>query len=56
MTSDHRLKILLQDGTEISRDLYKLAPITSEFVRLSYKRDSLEEFLFFLKAMENGSN
>src|SRR2546430_4193742 len=52
MTSDHRLKIILQDGTEI-RDLYKLAARSQvQIRRLSYKRDSLEDI--FLKAMENG--
>jgi ABC-2 type transport system ATP-binding protein len=54
VTSDHRLKIILQDGTEI-RDLYKLAAGTQvQIRRLTYKRDSLEDI--FLKAMENGSN
>ena len=53
MTSDHRLKIILQDGTEI-RDLYKLAAESQvQIRRLMYKRDSLEDI--FLKAMENGS-
>ena len=52
MTSDHRLKIILQDGTEI-RDLYRLAASSQvQIRRLSYKRDSLEDI--FLKAMENG--
>src|SRR5437667_948932 len=52
MTSDHRLKIILQDGTEI-RDLYKLAVRSQvQIRRLTYKRDSLEDI--FLKAMENG--
>ena len=51
MTSDHRLKIILQDGTEI-RDLYKLAVRSQmQIRRLTYKRDSLEDI--FLKAMEN---
>jgi ABC-2 type transport system ATP-binding protein len=54
VTSDHRLKIILQDGTEI-RDLYKLAASSQvQIRRLTYKRDSLEDI--FLKAMENGSN
>src|SRR5437764_9817421 len=54
MTSDHRLKIILQDGTEI-RDLYKLAAGSQvQIRRLTYKRDSLEDI--FLKAMGNGSN
>ena len=53
VTSDHRLKIILQDGTEI-RDLYKLAAGSRvQIRRLTYKRDSLEDI--FLKAMENGS-
>jgi ABC-2 type transport system ATP-binding protein len=53
MTSDHRLKIILQDGTEI-RDLYRLAAESSvQIRRLTFKRDSLEDI--FLKAMENGS-
>ena len=52
-TSDHRLKIILQNGTEI-RDLYKLAAGSQvQIRRLTYKRDSLEDI--FLKAMENGS-
>jgi ABC-2 type transport system ATP-binding protein len=53
VTSDHRLKIILQDGTEI-RDLYKLAANSQvQIRRLTYKRDSLEDI--FLKAMENGN-
>ena len=53
VTSDHRLKIILQDGTEI-RDLYRLAAKSEvQIRRLMYKRDSLEDI--FLKAMENGS-
>src|SRR3989441_3329849 len=52
VTSDHRLKIILQDGTEI-RDLYRAAAETQlQIRRLTYKRDSLEDI--FLKAMENG--
>src|SRR5438309_7317614 len=52
ITSDHRLKIILQDGTEI-RDLYKLAARSQvQIRRLTYKSDSLEDI--FLKAMENG--
>jgi len=52
VTSDHRLKIILQDGTEI-RDLYRLAGESQlQIRRLTYKRDSLEDI--FLKAMENG--
>src|SRR6201988_1391298 len=50
-TSDHRLKLILQDTTEI-RDLYRLAAKTNlQIRRLTYKRDSLEDI--FLKAMEN---
>jgi len=53
VTSDHRLKIILQNGTEI-RDLYRLADGSQvQIRRLTYKRDSLEDI--FLKAMENGS-
>lgn len=52
VTSDHRLKVILQDGTEI-RDLYRLAAESQvQIRRLTYKRDSLEDI--FLKAMENG--
>jgi ABC-2 type transport system ATP-binding protein len=53
LTSDHRLKIILQDGTEI-RDLYRLAAdYQVQIRRLTYKRDSLEDI--FLKAMEGGN-
>ena len=53
VTSDHRLKIILQDGAEI-RDLYRAAAETQlQIRRLTYKRDSLEDI--FLKAMENGN-
>jgi ABC-2 type transport system ATP-binding protein len=53
MTSDHRLKIILQEGAEI-RDIYRLAADAKvQIRRLTYKRDSLEDI--FLKAMENGS-
>jgi len=53
MTSDHRLKIILQEGTQI-RDLYRLAADSEiQIRRLTYKRDSLEDI--FLKAMENGN-
>src|SRR5437868_7848389 len=52
VTSDHRLRIILQDGNEI-RDLYRLAAESRvQIRRLAYKRDSLEDI--FLKAMENG--
>src|SRR5574341_589765 len=54
VSSDHRVKLILQDSKEI-RDLYRLAAKTDlQIRRLSYKRDSLEDI--FLKAMENGSN
>src|SRR5437868_5110703 len=53
VTSDHRLKVILQEQTEI-RDLYRLAlQYQVQVRRLTYKRDSLEDI--FLKAMENGS-
>src|SRR5438552_11334874 len=53
VTSDHRLKVILQEQTEI-RDLYRLAlQYRVQIRRLMYKRDSLEDI--FLKAMENGS-
>src|SRR5881409_1893891 len=53
ITSDHRLKVILQEQTEI-RDLYHLAlQHQVQIRRLTYKRDSLEDI--FLKAMENGS-
>ncbi len=52
VTSDHRLRIILQDGNEI-RDLYRLAADSQvQIRRLAFKRDSLEDI--FLKAMENG--
>src|SRR5213593_2295314 len=53
ITSDHRLKVILQKGTDI-RDLYRVAADTQlQIRRLTYKRDSLEDI--FLKAMENGA-
>ena len=52
VTSDHRLKVILEEGIEI-RDLYRLAAQSQvQIRRLTYKRDSLEDI--FLKAMENG--
>lgn len=52
LTGDHRLKIVLQEGTDV-RDLYRLAAREKvQIRRLSYKRDSLEDI--FLKAMEDG--
>lgn len=54
VTSDHRLKVILQEQTEI-RDLYRVAGQWQvQIRRLTYKRDSLEDI--FLKAMENGSH
>src|SRR5216684_2143005 len=53
VTSDYRLKIILQESAEI-RDIYRLAADSQlQIRRLTYKRDSLEDI--FLKAMENGS-
>src|SRR6266852_3218161 len=53
VTGEHRLKVILQEGTEI-RDLYRLASAAQmQIRRLTYKRDSLEDI--FLKAMENGN-
>src|SRR5688572_4476922 len=52
VTGDHRVKLILQDNTEV-RDLYRLAAKHDlQIRRLSYKRDSLEDI--FLKAMESG--
>ena len=52
LTTDHRVKIVLQEGVEV-RDLYRIAgEHDMQIRRLSYKRDSLEDI--FLKAMENG--
>jgi ABC-2 type transport system ATP-binding protein len=49
-SSEHRLKVVLQDGIEV-KDLYRLAAEQElQLRRLSYKRDSLEDI--FLKAME----
>src|SRR5438093_8264831 len=51
-TGEHRLKVIMQEGTEI-RDLYRLASAAQmQIRRLTFKRDSLEDI--FLKAMENG--
>src|SRR5438876_8744079 len=52
LTGDHRVKVVLDQGTEV-RDLYRVADEQQvQIRRLSYKRDSLEDI--FLKAMENG--
>jgi ABC-2 type transport system ATP-binding protein len=51
LTSERRLKLVLQNGTEI-RDLYRVAADHSvQIRRLNFKRDSLEDI--FLKAMED---
>jgi ABC-2 type transport system ATP-binding protein len=51
LTSERRLKVILQDGVEI-RDLYRIAAEQQvQIRRLNYKRDSLEDI--FLKAMED---
>src|SRR2546428_6260512 len=53
ITGDHRVKVILQEQTEI-RDLYRLAlQHQVQIRRLTYKRDSLEDI--FLKALGNGS-
>jgi len=53
VTGEHRLKVILQERTEI-RDLYRLASAAQmQIRRLTFKRDSLEDI--FLKAMENGA-
>lgn len=52
LTGERRMKLIMQESTEIS-DLYRLALRHGLQVRrLNYKRDSLEDI--FLKAMENG--
>jgi len=53
LTSERRLKLILQNGVEIS-DLYKIAREHKvQIRRLNSKRDSLEDI--FLKAMEDGN-
>ena len=53
LTSERRLKLVLQDGVEI-RDLYGIAARHGvQIRRLNFKRDSLEDI--FLKAMEDGN-
>jgi ABC-2 type transport system ATP-binding protein len=53
LTTEHRLKLVLQDGVEI-RDLYRIAGEHNlQIRRLNFKRDSLEDI--FLKAMEGGN-
>jgi ABC-2 type transport system ATP-binding protein len=52
ITGDHRVKVVLDEKSEV-RDLYRVAAEQQiQIRRLSYKRDSLEDI--FLKAMENG--
>ena len=54
MTNDRRLKLVLQDGVEIS-DIYRVAAERDvQIRRLNFKRDSLEDI--FLKAMEEPAN
>jgi len=53
LTSERRLKLVLQNGVEIS-DLYRIAREQKvQIRRLNFKRDSLEDI--FLKAMEDGN-
>ncbi|HSO76025.1 MAG TPA: ABC transporter ATP-binding protein, partial [Blastocatellia bacterium] len=53
LTTEHRLKVVLQNGVEI-RDLYRIAGEQQvQIRRLNFKRDSLEDI--FLKAMEGGN-
>jgi len=53
LTSERRLKLVLQNGVEI-RDLYRIAAEQQvQIRRLNFKRDSLEDI--FLKAMEDGN-
>src|SRR5207244_10656309 len=48
-TSDHRLQIILQEGTEI-RDLYRLAAESQvQIRRLTYKRGSLEYIIWYAR-------
>jgi ABC-2 type transport system ATP-binding protein len=52
-TGERRVKVIMQESTEIS-DLYRLALEHGvQIRRLNFKRDSLEDI--FLKAMENGN-
>src|SRR5262249_51379455 len=53
LTSERRLKLILQNGVEI-RDLYRIAAEQQvQIRRLNFKRDSLEDI--FLKAMEDNN-
>lgn len=54
LTGERRIKLVLQEGVEIT-DLYRIASERRvQIRRLNFKRDSLEDI--FLKAMEDGSN
>jgi ABC-2 type transport system ATP-binding protein len=54
LAGERRIKLVMQDGVEIS-DLYRLASEREiQIRRLNYKRDSLEDI--FLKAMEGEEN
>ena len=47
VTGEHRLKVILQEGTEV-RDLYRLASAAQmQIRRLTFKRDSLEDIFLF---------
>ena len=53
LSGERRIKVIMQESTEIS-DLYRLALNHEvQIRRLNYKRDSLEDI--FLKAMDNGN-
>ena len=53
LSGERRIKVIMQESTEIS-DLYRLALAHEvQIRRLNYKRDSLEDI--FLKAMDNGN-
>jgi ABC-2 type transport system ATP-binding protein len=53
LTGTARIKVVLQNDTEV-RDIYRIASQQNlQIRRLSYKRDSLEDI--FLKAMETGN-
>ena len=50
MTGPQRMKLIMQEGVEVS-DIYRIAAAEQvQIRRLNYKRDSLEDI--FLKAME----
>ncbi|HEX8774492.1 MAG TPA: ABC transporter ATP-binding protein [Pyrinomonadaceae bacterium] len=53
LSGNHRVKLVLQNGVEIT-DLYRMAAERKvQIRRLNFKRDSLEDI--FLKAMEDGN-